>query len=62
MSNFTTYTKRIALIMKTENNFILEKMIKFTQFCNFKRALGKTAFLKIAAQAFQDGDFEIFEV
>ena len=48
--------------MKTENNFILEKMIKFTQFCNFKRAPGKTAFLKIAAQAFQDGDFEIFEV
>ena len=27
--------------MKTENNFKLKKMLKFTEFCNFKRPLGK---------------------
>ena len=32
-------------------------MLKFTQFCNFKKNLGKAAFSKIAAQAFEAGDF-----
>ena len=32
-------------------------MLKLTQFCNFQRALGKTGFLKITAEAFEAGDF-----
>ena len=32
-------------------------MLKFTRFCNFQRALGKKAFLKIVALAFDTGDF-----
>ena len=32
-------------------------MLTFTQFCNFCRALGKSDFLKIAAQAFDAGYF-----
>ena len=32
-------------------------MRKFTQFCNFLRALLKLAFLKIATKAFETGDF-----
>ena len=32
-------------------------MLKFTQFCNFYRALGKSAFSKIVVQAFYVADF-----
>ena len=32
-------------------------MLKFTQFCNFRKDLGKSAFLKIAASALEAGDF-----
>ena len=32
-------------------------MLKFTQFCNFCRAQGKSDFLKIAAQTFDAGYF-----
>ena len=32
-------------------------MIKLSQSCNFQRALRKSAFLKITAQAFEAGDF-----
>ena len=34
------------LIVKTEENFKLEKILKLTQFCNTERALGKTSVLK----------------
>ena len=32
-------------------------MLQFTQFCNFYKALKKATFLKIAAQAFEAGNF-----
>ena len=43
--------------MKTENSFKYEKMLKFTQFCNFYQVLGKI--LKTAPQAFEAGDFPL---
>ena len=47
--------------MKTEKNFKSEKMLKFSQFCKFystfKDLLEKSTFLKIAAEAFEAGDF-----
>ena len=45
----------LPLIMKTEKNFKLVKVLKFTQFCNFKRDLGKISVL--TAQAFEAKDF-----
>ena len=39
--------------MKTEKNFKYEKMLKFTQFCNFKELQEKSAILKIATKAFE---------
>ena len=36
----------LSLIMKTKKNFKLEKMLKFTQFCNFYRPLGKNQLFK----------------
>ena len=36
----------LSLIMKTKKDFKLEKMLKFTQFCNFYRALGKNQLFK----------------
>ena len=50
-------TRVLQLIMKTEKNFKLEKMLKFTQFCNLKELQEKSEFLEIAAQAFEAGDF-----
>ena len=49
----------LPLIMKTEKTFKQDKKLKFTQFSNFKTALGKSAFLKFAAQVFEAGDFLI---
>ena len=49
----------LPLIMKTEKAFKQGKKLRFTQFCNFKIAIGKSAFLKFAAQAFEAGDFSI---
>ena len=43
--------------MKTEKNFKTEKMLKFTQFVTFKELWEKSAFLKIAAEAFEAEDF-----
>ena len=41
----------LLLIMTTEMNFKQEKILKFTQFCNFLRALGKNqVILKIAGR------------
>ena len=50
----------LPLIMKTEKTSKQDKKLKFTQFSNFKTALGKSAFLKFAAQVFEAGDFLIF--
>ena len=50
-------TRVLQLIMKTENNFKSEKKLKFTQFCSFKELQNKSAFLKLAAQEFETGDF-----
>ena len=46
--HFLTFPMRmkLPLIMKTENNFNCGEMLKYTQ----------SAFLKIAAQAFEAGD------
>ena len=43
--------------MMTNKNFKLGKMLKFTKFCTFKELQQKSTFLKIAAQAFETGDF-----
>ena len=48
----------LPLIMKTEKNFKSEKILKYVQFCYFYRALRKTSVLKIAAKAFEAGDFD----
>ena len=40
-------------------SFKQKKKLNFNQFCNFKRALGKSVFLKIA-QAFEARDFFTF--
>ena len=50
-------TRVLQLIMKTENNFKSEKKLKFNQFCSFKELQKKSAFLKLAAQEFETGDF-----
>ena len=47
----------LLLIMKTENNFKWEKMLKKNINVAFKELHEKSAFLKIAAQAFEAGDF-----
>ena len=36
----------LPLIMKTEKNFKQEKKLKFTQLCNFQRALEKISVSK----------------
>ena len=43
--------------MNTDKDLKHKKMVKFTQFCNFQRALGKISLLKIPAQTFETGDF-----
>ena len=47
----------LPLIMKIQKNFKSEKMLKYAQFCYFYRALRKTSILRIAAKAFEAGDF-----
>ena len=40
--------------------FLVRKMLKFTQFCNFEKALGKISILEITAQESEAGVFLTF--
>ena len=62
VSNFPTYLNRmiLSLIMKTEDNFWIRKNAKiYSILWSYRASRKKSAFLKIAAQAFEDGEISL---